>query len=69
MLEYGFDIKKIAEEKALKSIKEADSIFKNSLFNNFNIKPIGEKLTEDYHHPELEFQTYHQKLFKVEPKR
>ncbi|MBF0522117.1 MAG: glycosyltransferase family 39 protein [Candidatus Omnitrophica bacterium] len=31
----------------------------------FNMQLVGEAISEDYHRPELEFQLYHQKLFKV----
>ncbi len=44
---------------------DPERIFKNALFGNYNVNVIGEKLTEDFHRPELKFQTYYEKLFKI----
>jgi len=40
-------------------------IYKNALFNNFNILVIGQKLCEDYHKADSQWRTFDQKLFKI----
>jgi len=47
---------------------DAKGIFKKAIGENFNLAIIGEKLAEDYHRPEMGFQIYNQKLFKILPK-
>lgn len=47
---------------------DTNAVFKKAVEENFNLTIIGEKLTEDYHRPEMGFQTYNQKLFRILPK-
>lgn len=44
---------------------DSNRSIENRLFKNFNVTVIGEKLTEDFHRPELSLQTYREKLFKI----
>lgn len=43
--------------------------FRESLFNFFNLELVGRKLAEDYHRPELQFQTYLEELFRITLKK
>ena len=43
--------------------------FTKKFFTEFSVNVVGEKLSEDYHRPELSLNTYMQKLFKLELKR
>jgi hypothetical protein len=47
-------------------IYDEKKLFENTLYKKFQVEAIGEKLTEDYHFPELRFTTYYEKLFKIE---
>jgi hypothetical protein len=44
---------------------DPDGFLEIALKRNFSISIVGEKLSEDYHRPELKLQTYHQRLFKL----
>lgn len=44
---------------------DPEKFLKKAIDANFNISIVGEKLSEDYHAPELRFQIYYQKLFKL----
>jgi hypothetical protein len=35
------------------------------MLNNFSVKLVGVKLSEDYHRPEIKFHFIHQKLFEL----
>jgi hypothetical protein len=45
------------------------SNFRESFFNSFNLELVGRKLAEDYHRPELQFQTYEEELLRVTLKK
>ncbi len=42
-------------------------ILRPALFSSFRLIPVGSKLTEDYHRPELKTTAYAQKLARLEP--
>lgn len=47
---------------------DRQKVFRQSMQDNFNISIVGEKLSEDYHRPEIDLRPVRQKLFKVELK-
>ena len=44
---------------------DRDHSFRNSLLKKFELVLVGGKISEDYHHPELGFQSYNENLYKV----
>lgn len=48
---------------------DTHGVFGKMIFKHFDVITVGNKLTEDFHRPELKFQTYREKLFKLQLKR
>ena len=44
---------------------DRDRVLKGYLSRNFRITIVGEKLSEDYHSPDLGLKTYKQKLYRL----
>jgi hypothetical protein len=47
---------------------DPNRLISRAIYQNFNIMPIGEKLSEDYHRPEMKLRPFRQKLFRLFPK-
>lgn len=45
---------------------DPEGVFRNALLDNFKMQLIGRRLAEDFHHPELQLQTYNEGLFKLQ---